>query len=306
MEKGIVRDEDELAAIIGHEMAHAAARHETERMTVERLREISAPFGKFLGPRLMTIVSAKHPSQVIDTLSKSVEKFDQGQELEADVIGLEFMARAGYKPRSALRIWRRMSERKDDISNSGVGKTHPSYEQRLIELEKHLPVVDWLVSERTSHVPDWLAKTEWTYVPPVLSATVTQTTLPSEGILPTGARVGPVYLRNATKLLKISAELFTSALGEAPRLSVRLNAGRDLIENRLPFTAVLIAERVHSTSRSEIGRSYLARQVPLTQTETVMRLAIPRYPPGRYRLIIRASVGSLIAESVHRYDVLDI
>jgi Zn-dependent protease with chaperone function len=306
MAKGVVRDENELAAIIGHEMAHAAARHATERMTVERFRKFSRPFGRFLGPRLMSLLASPHPSQVIATLSKSSERFDQDQELEADLYGLEFMARAGYDPRSALNIWRRLADRTHDVEGSGIGATHPSYADRLTQLKQHLPVVDWIVNERTTHAPDWLSKTDWKYIPPSLSATVTQTQCAEQGVLPSGARIGAQYLRGVDRLLKLKVKLMTSVLGEAPRIEVRLHAGQDLVENQIPFTAVLITERVHSTSQTEIDGSYLARQSKLTKSETVMRLAIPRYPPGRYRLIVRASVGSLLSESTLRYDVLDL
>jgi metalloendopeptidase OMA1, mitochondrial len=308
LEKGIVRDEDELAAILGHEMAHAAARHATERMTVDRIRSLmrwASPFGTFFGSRLIALGTNTRPADIIDALSKSEEGYGQSQELEADVIGLEFMARAGYNPQSALNIWRRLANRKTDLKNSGVGKSHPAYKMRLSELDKHLPVARWLADQRTTLVPDWLAKTGWKYVPPVLSATTTQTNLPSEGALPTGAKVVSVYQRNVDDVLAVHARLHTSELGEAPRIEIAVHSSRDLVESHLPFTAVLIVERLHATSRTEIDRSYLARQAVLGRAKTTMRVAISRYPPGRYRLRVRVLVGALLAETALRYDVID-
>src|SRR5262249_55204887 len=96
LQSGLVRDEDELATIMGHEMAHAAARHDTERRTIAEMRARIAPLGAFFGSRLVELANPKTPREVIAALAEDESTFDRAQEIEADILGLEMMARAGY------------------------------------------------------------------------------------------------------------------------------------------------------------------------------------------------------------------
>ena len=126
----------ELAAVIGHEIAHALREHSRERLSrayAEQL--VLAGVAVATGAQESTMQMASQVSAVTFTLPHSRE-----QEAEADRIGLELMARAGYDPNAAITLWQKMSK-------AGGGgppeflSTHPSGESRIRDLEKNVPRV---------------------------------------------------------------------------------------------------------------------------------------------------------------------
>jgi len=129
--------DDELAAVIGHEMAHALREHSRERLSRAYAQElalsgVAALTG--LGQGAVDLVGAI--GNVTFQLPHSRE-----QESEADIIGLELMARAGYDPRAAPGLWRKMAK----VQNGGAPpqflSTHPSGATRIAELEAYIPKV---------------------------------------------------------------------------------------------------------------------------------------------------------------------
>lgn len=129
--------DDELAAVIGHEMAHALREHSRERLSRLYAQElalsgVAAIAG--LGQGTVDLVGAI--GNVTFQLPHSRE-----QESEADIIGLELMARAGYDPRAAPALWRKMAR----VSSGGAPpqflSTHPSGATRIAELEAYIPKV---------------------------------------------------------------------------------------------------------------------------------------------------------------------
>jgi predicted Zn-dependent protease len=126
----------ELAAVIGHEIAHALREHSRERLSrayAEQL--VLAGVAVATGAEQSTMQIASQVSAVTFTLPHSRE-----QEAEADRMGLELMARAGYDPNAAVTLWQKMSK-------AGGGgppeflSTHPSGETRIRDLEKNVPRV---------------------------------------------------------------------------------------------------------------------------------------------------------------------
>jgi len=126
----------ELAAVIGHEIAHALREHSRERLSrayAEQL--VLAGVAVATGAQQSTMEIASQVSAVTFTLPHSRE-----QEAEADRIGLELMARAGYDPNAAVTLWQKMSK----ASSGGPPEflsTHPSGESRIRDLEKNVPRV---------------------------------------------------------------------------------------------------------------------------------------------------------------------
>lgn len=132
----ILPTDAELAAVIGHEIAHALREHSRERLSrayAEQL--VLAGVAVATGAEQSTMQLASQISAVTFTLPHSRE-----QEAEADRIGLELMARAGYDPNAAVTLWQKMSE-----ANSGGPpeflSTHPSGESRIRDLERNVPRV---------------------------------------------------------------------------------------------------------------------------------------------------------------------
>lgn len=133
------RSDDQLAAILGHEMAHALREHGREKATLAASREIVKIFARAHINRYAqpAIRSSDVHDKIMDlmlTLPHSREA-----ELEADRIGLELMARAGYDPAAALAIWRKMSQA--SIVTLRWLSTHPTPDARLQMLESLQPVV---------------------------------------------------------------------------------------------------------------------------------------------------------------------
>jgi predicted Zn-dependent protease len=126
----------ELAAVIGHEMAHALREHTRERVSrayAEQLALAGVAAATGAGEGVMQLASAV--SAVTFQLPHSRE-----QESEADSIGLELMARAGYEPSASVSLWQKMSK----AGGSGGPEflsTHPSSGSRIESLRAGIPRV---------------------------------------------------------------------------------------------------------------------------------------------------------------------
>lgn len=137
---GPARDEAGLAVVLGHEVAHALARHPAERMSQDLLLQV---VGTGLGVAL-----SKNPAvanQVLQVYGIGTDvgvalPFSRAQETEADRIGLILMAKAGYDPHVAIELWQRM-EKKEGGKDAPpeILSTHPGYETRIEQLRSFLP-----------------------------------------------------------------------------------------------------------------------------------------------------------------------
>ena len=131
----VTQTETGLAVVLGHEIAHAVARHGTERMSTQQGADV------LLGVASTQWKEAAQYQQVIGTAVNVFVFMPWGRdhELEADHIGLLYMAKAGYDPRESIEFWKRMS------ANSGGGapmeflSTHPSDDTRIAQLQKLMP-----------------------------------------------------------------------------------------------------------------------------------------------------------------------
>jgi predicted Zn-dependent protease len=117
--------DDELAQVMGHEISHALLNHTAERMSVARATTIGVLAGAVLSDRpAMTAAGLGAAAQLAITLPNS-----RGSEAEADKVGMEIAARAGYDPNAAATLWQKMEK----VGGSGPPQflsTHPSPENR--------------------------------------------------------------------------------------------------------------------------------------------------------------------------------
>lgn len=136
----ITQDEDGLAAVMAHEIAHAIAQHGAERMFQQQLTQIgltavSTTLGG-LSPQaqgaVMALFGAGAQFGVLLPFSRDMES-------EADHIGLIYMARAGYNPEAAIGLWERMAADREGPEVPEYTSTHPSDETRIRDLQKWLP-----------------------------------------------------------------------------------------------------------------------------------------------------------------------
>ncbi len=139
----ITKDDAGLATVIGHEVAHAVARHGAERMSEGMLIQLGGQLLEqaTLGRSEASRVALQQAYGIGSTLGVALPH-SRGQELEADHLGLLYMARAGYDPREALSFWKRFAEYKN---KNGGGKqveflsTHPLDDQRIRQIEGLIP-----------------------------------------------------------------------------------------------------------------------------------------------------------------------
>jgi metalloendopeptidase OMA1, mitochondrial len=135
----VTQDDAGLATVMGHEIAHAIAGHSAERMSQEMVAQgVGAAAGVALSknPKTQSIFNTLYG---VGT-PVAMLKFSRNQELEADRLGLIFMAMAGYNPQNATSFWNRMS-----AASAGAQKpaeflsTHPSDATRIAQIQKYLP-----------------------------------------------------------------------------------------------------------------------------------------------------------------------
>ncbi len=125
-----------LAVVMGHEVAHALARHGAERMSQSMvantgLNAVSA----IAGGQYQGLVQAIGVAYGVGVQLP----FGRSQESEADRIGLELMAKAGYDPREAVPFWQRMSAGKGGSGPPEFLSTHPSGATRVRQLQQWMP-----------------------------------------------------------------------------------------------------------------------------------------------------------------------
>lgn len=144
------KDETGLAVVVGHEVAHALARHGAERMSTGQLADLA---GKTAG----IIFGGGDPET-----EKQVEQafgigsgvglilpFSRHQESEADEIGLLLMAKSGYDPRQAVDFWKRMEQGKDGGTPEFLS-THPSDKTRISRIQGWMPEALKIYQDRTA------------------------------------------------------------------------------------------------------------------------------------------------------------
>jgi predicted Zn-dependent protease len=129
----VATNESQLAAIIGHEIAHVQARHGEERVSQALLAQggltLTEAFTK--GSRAQPIALA---ALGLGAQYGVLMPFSRAHESEADEIGLQHMAKAGFDPREAVALWNNMAAASDSRAPPQFLSTHPSHETRVQKL----------------------------------------------------------------------------------------------------------------------------------------------------------------------------
>jgi predicted Zn-dependent protease len=133
----VTQNEAALAVVMGHEIAHALAKHGSERMNQAFVQQLG---GVALSAALATKPAATqeifNTSYGIGTSAAFILPFSRANELEADKFGLMFSALAGYNPKEAIPFWQRMGKIGGANDTPELLRTHPSDEKRIEELQK--------------------------------------------------------------------------------------------------------------------------------------------------------------------------
>ncbi len=135
----VASNQHQLAAILGHEIEHVLANHGNARISTAYATQ---------GALTLTQALAGAPSPMKDQLFGLLGvgaqygvlmPYSRGQETEADVLGHDLMARAGFDPREAVQLWRNMSQAAGGRSPPTFLSTHPANEARIRALNERMP-----------------------------------------------------------------------------------------------------------------------------------------------------------------------
>ena len=131
--------DDEVAMVMGHEMAHALREHARARLA----KSVGTGAALSIGAQILGLgqagdMAARAGTQLI-TL-----KFSRNDETDADLVGLELAARAGYDPGASVTLWKKMAEANKKAGGLSFLSTHPSGPDRIRKLETNVPKVEGL------------------------------------------------------------------------------------------------------------------------------------------------------------------
>jgi predicted Zn-dependent protease len=142
----ICKNEDGIAAVMGHEVAHAFAKHGQERMSQGQLQALGGLAVAF-GTRNDENAAIWNAAYGLGTQVGVMLPFSRKHETEADKLGLVFMIMAGYNGEEAAEVWVRMSERTKGKKSPQFLSTHPSNESRIQTLRAYLPEAKRLAAQ---------------------------------------------------------------------------------------------------------------------------------------------------------------
>jgi hypothetical protein len=258
----VLLDEAGMAFVMGHEVSHALLHHSAERMSEQMVAEGV----KALVKASVDQVDPRHEPLIMRAFGMATQMgvllpYSRKHESEADRLGLTLMAKAGYDPRQAIEVWKRMSS-----LNAGQPpewlSTHPSHERRIADLEAELPEALRLY-EQSSH------------------AAVAKLVL-------VGDRSA---LRNPDAPLTVSAQAGTARRGNPEEgkktLTLEFSFDRDVHLERLEITG---PGGVRDTVTCSSGVPALAKKhVTLVRRDP----ARPDFESGEYTTIFQGSSGGV-------------
>ena len=152
-----VSSEDELAAVLGHELAHYTQLH-----TLARVRQIQKKMatGTIVDFGIMLVTGVAIPVGQLSAIASSMA-FSRGQEEEVDLLGGNFMAQSGYDPRAAAQVWEMIVREEESAAAKSeepgmFSKTHPNSAERIDTLKTFVnetyPKITTEPEDRRSHV----------------------------------------------------------------------------------------------------------------------------------------------------------
>ncbi len=136
----VATTQDQLAAVIGHEVAHVLARHSNERVSTQYATQTGLELAGVLAG-----ASTPASQQLMGLLGVGAQvgvilPFSRAQESEADALGLELMARAGFDPRQSVTLWENMAAAGGQAPPELLS-THPSSATRIEKLRSGVPAL---------------------------------------------------------------------------------------------------------------------------------------------------------------------
>lgn len=135
----VAENQDQLAAVMGHEVAHVLADHGKARLSAS----MAAQAGMILGSTVIGSSSSSKKDRWMSALGLGMQfgvimPYGRAQESESDILGLDMMASAGFDPRASTQLWRNMAAQ-EKTSMPQILSTHPAPGTRIRDLEKRIP-----------------------------------------------------------------------------------------------------------------------------------------------------------------------
>ncbi len=132
----VAKNEDQLATVIGHEIAHVLAAHSNERLSQSQLASTGLQITSIA---LGSSQYAQYQSATMAALGLGVQygvilPYGRTQESEADLVGLELMAKAGFDPKQSVELWKNMAKASGGSQPPELLSTHPSHSTRIQDL----------------------------------------------------------------------------------------------------------------------------------------------------------------------------
>ena len=136
----VTENQDQLAAVIGHEVSHVLSQHSNERLSQETV----ANTGMSIADKLLKNGTSK--SGTMAALGMGVQygvlmPYSRSHETEADVLGVQLMAQAGFNPVESVKLWKNMAAANNGKAPMEILSTHPSDSTRIQQLQSLLPTV---------------------------------------------------------------------------------------------------------------------------------------------------------------------
>jgi predicted Zn-dependent protease len=130
--------DDEIAAVMGHEIAHALREHGRDRQAKSTTTGLFAG----IGGAIASAVTGYDVRGIANGLGQMyVLKFSRDEEREADLVGLDISSRAGFDPRAGISLWNKMAALNQRGAPIEILSTHPGGEHRIQQIEDHLNVL---------------------------------------------------------------------------------------------------------------------------------------------------------------------
>ncbi|MDB5972847.1 MAG: Peptidase family [Hydrocarboniphaga sp.] len=129
---GVATTQDQLAAVIGHEVSHVLAGHSAERVSSDAVGEVG------------TVVASAFTGIDASTLSVATKTlfllpYSRAHESEADLLGMDLMSKAGFDPSQSIALWKNMAAASNGQAQPQMLSTHPSNSTRIHDLSARLP-----------------------------------------------------------------------------------------------------------------------------------------------------------------------
>lgn len=140
----VAKDQHQLAAVMGHEVGHVIAEHANERVSQNSILQ----FGLQASDVTLQMGNVEYREAIMQGLGVGAQvgvalPFSRSHESEADVIGLDLMAKAGFEPTGSVRLWENMNKLSGERQAEFLS-THPAPETRMQNLKRNMPEAETL------------------------------------------------------------------------------------------------------------------------------------------------------------------